>query len=125
VLKPQQSRRPLLRCRRRRRIAAQGLGIVQYRILTRPEGEGMPLPCADLRDKSERRAKMPRHATRDLRCWKTNESNRGPLQPAEFSRIGPSSAPGLQRINGRESRLSLGEPNSMAIALSLVAAGYT
>ena len=88
-----------MRCRRRRRIATQGLGIVQYRDLGASGGRGVPLPCVDLKDKSERSvqdAAMCHEGPTIL------EDEGSPavlsLLPAELSRARPRSAPGYSEL---------------------------
>jgi len=41
---------------------------------------------------------MPRRATNDRQCWNTKESCRAPLEPEEFSRARPRSAPGYSEL---------------------------
>jgi hypothetical protein len=41
---------------------------------------------------------MPRRATRDLRCWKTNESNVLPCSPQNFPGARPRSASGYSEL---------------------------
>jgi hypothetical protein len=75
----------------------------------------VPLPCADLRDISERSVQDA--ATCHEGPTMLEDERVQPCSPVArriFSGR-PKLCPRLQRINARESRLSLGPPNSLAI----------
>lgn len=93
-----------VRCRRRRGIATHGIGIVQYRDLGASGERGVSLPCADLSDKSERSVQDAAICHRGPTMLEDEGSI--PCSPQNF--LGPAQGlPRLQRINARESRLSL------------------